>query len=273
MSWPRTDAEFFLRGSDRAPLPTGYLARNKATSGENEDLDLYWQGQHRLSLSVAPNVFNPSDSIVCAKFLDQLFGGNIAVAGKRIVDLGCGSGILGLCTISLGASSVVFTDINPHVAGIRNHPLFRECDECRVQDMLADEPDESRELVLALPPAMVSGKDQVIDADTIDTGVFRPPDFYSRILSDSARVLTPGGSLVMWLRMPFTAAGEMFALMGELSGSFDLTRTSVLASGIESRICIEHENSALNRWLYKHQKGGVQNDGWWLLMSFEKQSG
>ena len=38
------------------------------------------------------------------------------VAGKRVLDIGCGSGILGLCALTLGASAALGVDIDPLAA-------------------------------------------------------------------------------------------------------------------------------------------------------------
>lgn len=45
---------------------------------------------------------------LCLEFLDQL-----ALDGKQVVDYGCGSGILGIATILLGAEHVTAVDIDP----------------------------------------------------------------------------------------------------------------------------------------------------------------
>lgn len=38
---------------------------------------------------------------------------DINVTGKNVVDVGCGSGILGICAITLGAKKCVFNDVDP----------------------------------------------------------------------------------------------------------------------------------------------------------------
>ena len=46
---------------------------------------------------------------LCLEILESL-----DLAGKRVLDIGCGSGILGLCALLLGAESAVGVDIDPY---------------------------------------------------------------------------------------------------------------------------------------------------------------
>ena len=91
------------------------------------------------------------------------------------------------------ARKVLFTDINPHIDGLQKHPLFPACDEWQVQDVLADVPDSSYEMILVLPPWMVVKEGHRIAEDTFESGIFRPSTLYGKILADSGRVLMPGG--------------------------------------------------------------------------------
>lgn len=65
-------------------------------------------------LTVPPTVFHPRifmTSEFFAEFLHQL-----DLSGKRVAEVGTGSGILALAAARAGASRVVATDINPHAA-------------------------------------------------------------------------------------------------------------------------------------------------------------
>jgi release factor glutamine methyltransferase len=65
-------------------------------------------------LVVRPTVFHPRyflSSECFAKFID-----NLDLSGKRVADIGTGSGILALAAARAGAENVVATDINPNAA-------------------------------------------------------------------------------------------------------------------------------------------------------------
>lgn len=65
-------------------------------------------------LVVHPTVFHPRWFITSEYFAG--FIGGLDLAGKRVVDIGTGSGILALAAARAGAASVVALDINPNAA-------------------------------------------------------------------------------------------------------------------------------------------------------------
>lgn len=65
-------------------------------------------------LSVRPTVFHPKLFITSEYFAG--FIGKLDLAGKRVADVGTGSGILALAAARAGASHVVAIDINPNAA-------------------------------------------------------------------------------------------------------------------------------------------------------------
>jgi release factor glutamine methyltransferase len=65
-------------------------------------------------LSVRPTVFHPR-YFLSSKFFAN-FLSDIDLAGKRVADVGTGSGILALAAARAGAASVVALDINPNAA-------------------------------------------------------------------------------------------------------------------------------------------------------------
>jgi ribosomal protein L11 methyltransferase len=51
--------------------------------------------------------------------------------GERVLDVGCGSGVLGLCALGLGASRVVAMDIKPEaVEATRRNASLNGLDQC-----------------------------------------------------------------------------------------------------------------------------------------------
>jgi release factor glutamine methyltransferase len=65
-------------------------------------------------LIVPPTVFHPRYFLTSEFFAD--FIARLDLAGKRVADLGTGTGILALAAARAGAASVVAIDINPHAA-------------------------------------------------------------------------------------------------------------------------------------------------------------
>ena len=184
--------------------------------------------------------------------------------------LAVAAGLSVFVRLSRKARKVLFTDINPHIDGIQKHPLFRACDEWQVQDVLADVPDSSYEMILVLPPWMVVKEGHRIAEDTFESGIFRPSNLYGKILADSGRVLMPGGQLVIWLRIPLQSFHSFIEFLASAADKFDVRSATLLAHGIESLICVDHERSSLARWMYKVQKGGVSNDGLWMFLSLTR---
>jgi methylase of polypeptide subunit release factors len=65
-------------------------------------------------LTVPPTVFHPKIFLTSKYFAG--FIGALDLAGKRVCEVGCGSGILSLAAARAGAASVVSLDINPNAA-------------------------------------------------------------------------------------------------------------------------------------------------------------
>jgi methylase of polypeptide subunit release factors len=65
-------------------------------------------------LTVRPTVFHPSWFITSEYFAE--FIGKMDLSGKRVVEVGTGSGILALAAARAGAVSVLAVDINPNAA-------------------------------------------------------------------------------------------------------------------------------------------------------------
>lgn len=270
MNWSKPSINMVSRIDGDRSIPLDYVGKHKTMSAKANIIDLFWQGKKMFAFTINEHVFNPTDSIVGHKLVDLVLSEKIDVAHKNVIDLGCGSGVVGLCAILRKANKVLFTDINPHIDGIQKHPFFRKTDQWQVQDVLSEVPDSSYDLVLALPPWMMVQDDRPIANDTFESGIFRTPKLYDRILAESGKVLVKGGELVIWLRIPIVGFESFVQLLSAAAKRFDLSSMGLLAHGIESAIYLDHEKSVLNRWLYKIQKGGVRNDAIWMLLSLKK---
>src|SRR4029450_1175778 len=67
-------------------------------------------------LTVRPTVFHPRYFLTSEFFANFL--SDIDLTGKRVADVGTGSGILALAAARAGAASVVALDINPNAAKV-----------------------------------------------------------------------------------------------------------------------------------------------------------
>ena len=271
MSWSQPPVVMQSKTSGPVSVPLDYIGKHKAMSAQTSVLDLIWQDKKQFTFRVNEHVFNPIESIMAHKMVDLIFSENIQVADKAVVDLGCGSGVVGLAAIVKQARNVLFTDINPHIQGIEDHPLFRDEDTWMVQNILADVSESCYDTVLALPPAMEVQADKDIADDSFEVGIFRHADFYTQLIADAGRVLSPGGQLVVYLRIPLRSFSSFIHLMTSAAEWFDMKSARLLTDGIESQICVENEKKLMSRWLYKTIKGGIANDGLWMFLSLSKK--
>src|ERR1700682_1298089 len=65
-------------------------------------------------LTVRPTVFHPRFFVSSQRFAEFIDG--LDLRGKRVIDIGTGTGILALAAARAGAAHVVAADIKPHAA-------------------------------------------------------------------------------------------------------------------------------------------------------------
>jgi release factor glutamine methyltransferase len=76
----------------------------------------------RMHLSVHPTVFHPRYFISSERFAN--FIAELDLRGKRVIDVGTGTGILAIAAAHAGSKSVIATDINPTAAlSVRNNAM------------------------------------------------------------------------------------------------------------------------------------------------------
>ena len=96
------------------PLEAWMRHTHPVTFGERLSVCLAWSEHDRgnaslveLGLGGFGNGQHPTTRLLVEELLARIGG------GERVLDVGCGSGVLGLCALRLGASRVVAVDIKP----------------------------------------------------------------------------------------------------------------------------------------------------------------
>ena len=150
-------------------------------------------------LVVHPTVFHPRyflSSEYFAEFISQL-----DLSGKRVVDVGTGSGILALAAARAGAENVIAADINPNAALTAAENARANGVDDRVSPLCSDllsalAPRPLFDVVLSSPPKH-AGKPR----DLADRGWHAGPQYcdISALFDQSRERLKPGGRLYVMI--------------------------------------------------------------------------
>ncbi len=207
-----------------------YRNRHRILSAVERKVDLFYDGEKLLSVSVPETVFNPYKGSAPAKVIELILSEKVRVKDRHVIDLGCGSGVVGLTAIHRGAASVLFSDDNPYVASLKDNANIRRQDGFAIQDGLertVSEGADHFDLVIAILPLMVEEK---AVSSSFETGIMRPPDLLMRFLEQCHRVLRPGGQIVYYTSIP-SASGMLayHAFASHLRDYFDFDSYRILA--------------------------------------------
>lgn len=146
-------------------------------------------------LALFDTVFNPEGPTAAAFLADCLYHIPELYRGLKVLDLGCGSGILGIICRMRGAIHVCFSDINPDAAANTRENIGRlalTSTEVRCGDLL--EPWISRRFDLVVFNA--PGKEGPA-ADMIALQTVCPPELIDRFYQRAPGFLEPGGTLLV----------------------------------------------------------------------------
>lgn len=152
-----------------------------------------------LTLEVPPSVFHPGLFITSKMFAKYLRRQDLR--GKRVVEIGTGSGILAISAAQAGASHVLALDINPNA--VRAAQVNAEANgvgarfEARLSDLLsATSADETFDVVISSPPSFAGEP-----VDLADRAWFAGPGYsYLSGLFRAARAhLNDGGEMLLLL--------------------------------------------------------------------------
>jgi release factor glutamine methyltransferase len=176
-------------------------------------------------LDVAPTVFDPRVFITSEFFARFILA--LDLSGKRVADVGTGTGILALAAARAGASRVVALDINPAAVGTaQRNAVSNDFGDRMValeSDLLAALP--AFEVIISSPPSF-PGEPR----DVADRAWHAGPDYrdIADLFTQAKLRLAPGG--VMYLL---------------LSSDSDLTRVGALISAAGFQASLVAERSIL----------------------------
>lgn len=150
-------------------------------------------------LTVPPTVFHPK-VFITSEFFARFIGG-LDLTGKRVAEIGTGSGILALAAARAGAASVVAVDINPHAAQAAGtnaevNGLARRVVPVCSNLLSAIAPRPLFDVILSSPPSF-AGEPR----DLADRAWHAGPDYrdIAALFTQARERLVPGGSMYVLL--------------------------------------------------------------------------
>lgn len=202
-----------------APPPEAPAAR-PAADAELKNANRVYVAELGAELDVFPTVFRPRNKAGCLSAVQ-------ARAGDVVLDIGTGTGLIGLLTAKQGASRVVATDINP--AAVRN--ARHNARRLGYGDIF-----EVREVSMEHPEAFaVVAPGETFDLIVTDPPFrnFKPKKMREYALGDENYALLK--SILAGAREHLTESGRLLLFQGYREGialTFDLAE----ANGMEARI-------------------------------------
>lgn len=122
-----------------APLKAWHRDTRPVTIGERISVCYAWSEHERSQLEelieLGPGGFGSGHHPTTRQIVEELvrrIGG-----GERVLDVGCGSGILGLCALKLGAAGVVAVDLKPDAVAAAQRNARANGMACRMEATLA----------------------------------------------------------------------------------------------------------------------------------------
>jgi 16S rRNA G1207 methylase RsmC len=146
-------------------------------------------------LELFDTVFNPEGQTAGAFLADFLFQTPTLYSGLNVLDLGCGSGILGIICRMCGAEHVYFSDVNPDAAANARANIERlglTNTDVRCGSLFDPWASHRFDLVVFNSP----GKEGCA-ADMIELQTVCPPEVVERFYETAPRFLESDGKLLV----------------------------------------------------------------------------
>jgi SAM-dependent methyltransferase len=228
-------------------LPFRYNDKHRFLSSRNRQIHVEFCGRRIYSATVPQNVFNPYKGVAAHKLIELVLNGEIPVEDRRVVDLGCGSGVIGLAAIHKRAASVLFTDINPAVLPLRQHSMLRPMDEVKVQDLLKNEAAASFDVILVSTPTNAIPADRPIESGSVESAIFRTERFLDDLIAEAGRCLASGGTLAMWVKMSHRGLLPYHHFLTALNRSFDIATMEIFWHALEADVAVGLQETSEER--------------------------
>jgi methylase of polypeptide subunit release factors len=204
-------------------------------------------GGRRASLALAPDVHHDAGNEPLYGPLAELVRGN-----ERVLDLGCGHGVLGIVAGLAGASSVTFVDVHPPsvalaLANAASNGLGSGARVCEVRgacgDFLAPVKGETFDLVLCNPP-QTGGPAALRELHPARFGGADGAAYLVRLAEEAEDVVPDLGARIVYFHLSranprrvahaFEAAGFELERRASQARSFTLAELDALAPGTGS---------------------------------------
>ncbi len=219
----RTDHSTDLELTMATPVERGDLSfqeYHELLSSEPRTITVSYQDRQLFDITIPPTVFNPISSRSGQALADMILTGEIPVEGQRFVDLGCGSGFIGLAAAERYAKSVLYTDINPKIDFLGSHPNVRPgIDRVTAQSFCENEKKNSADVVVFSLPSRI--REEKPDDESVAAAFLRDSDFIPAMVEQVADVLASGGSFVFWYGIHPFQVNIFVQFIGLLTEHFD----------------------------------------------------
>ncbi len=144
---------------------------------------------------VKPPVFNPNIATSSKLFAEEIL--KLDLTGKKVLDAGCGSGILSIAALKAGASFVYSFDINDQAVETTKENLARldltaNIFEVQQRNSLPDLPNLF-DYIFFNPPFFDCNTDAIWKRSVCDPEKL----FLRNVISNAKKVLRPDGQLMM----------------------------------------------------------------------------
>ena len=171
-----------------------------------------------LNIHVKDNVFTPDPSITYSTM--SLLERVPDVSGKDVLDMGCGTGVVGIYCVKHGARSAVFSDVsndaitNTHI-NVKRHSVSSQSRV--IQSDLFDSVDGTFDYMFANLPIL----DSVWDTHDL------PHNLIYRFLKESKAYLNPGGKVFLaWAS--FSDISPVKNILNDLDYNYEIFEKEVL---------------------------------------------